>query len=307
MNGKPSADELIDVRDHFGLPSAALVEKDWLVARALAAIVSVDAGECRLVFGGGTALSRAHKLTRRMSEDVDLKIVSDKKPSEGTLRKLRNDISSALLAAGFEFDPTNPDHRKTMYNGNYTKYQLPYKPEAEGKGLRGPIQIETSVWPLRRPAVERPVASFYAEAYGHAAEVASIACSSVLETAAEKLVALTWRAGSELAGLRKERDPTLVRHIYDLHLTHDHYDPAEVAALAHEVMKDDAATRGDRFPAYQEDPLSETLRAIDGIPKDAVFVNGYAAFLRDMVYGDKPDFATAITSLNILRDQLTKL
>jgi hypothetical protein len=33
------------------------------------------------VFGGGTALSRAHKLTKRMSEDVDLKIVSEKNPS----------------------------------------------------------------------------------------------------------------------------------------------------------------------------------------------------------------------------------
>jgi predicted nucleotidyltransferase component of viral defense system len=41
----------------------------------LAAIAAVDTGEFRLVFGGGTALSRAYKLTKRMSEDADLKIV----------------------------------------------------------------------------------------------------------------------------------------------------------------------------------------------------------------------------------------
>jgi hypothetical protein len=123
----------------------------------------------------------------------------------------------------------------------------------------------------------------------------------------EKLVALTWRAGSELAGLRKERDPTLARHIYDLHMIRDHHDAAETAALAHEVMKVDAQTRGDRFPAWQKDLLGETLRAIDGIPEDKVFVDGYTEFLRDMVYGEKPDFATAIATLKCLAEQLRKL
>ena len=149
--------------------------------------------------------------------------------------------------------------------------------------------------------------SFIAEAYGRDPELPKIACSSVLETAAEKLVALTWRAGSELAGLREERDPTLVRHIYDLHMIREHYGAAETAALAHEVMKADALTRGDKFPAWQKDPLGETLRAIEGIPKDKVFVDGYADFQRDMVYGDKPDFNTAMGTLNTLADQLKKL
>ena len=117
-------------------------------------------------------------------------------------------------------------------------------------------------------------------------------------------MALTWRAGSELAGLRKERDPTLVRHIYDLYEARDHYEPAETAALARVVMEADARTRGDRFPAWQHDPLGETLRAIEGIPKDKVFVEGYVEFLRNMVYGDKPDFKTAMTSLSLLAEFL---
>ena len=138
------------------------------------------------------------------------------------------------------------------------------------------MQIETAVNPLRRDTVDKPISSFVAEAFGRAPEVAKFACSSVLETAAEKLVALTWRAGSELAGVRKERDPTLVRHIDDLHQIRGEYDPAEVADLALEVMKADAAERGDRFPAWGKNPLGETLRAIEGIPKDKVFVDGFA-------------------------------
>lgn len=307
MSDRPTQQELLEAQEHFGLPSPGLVEKDWHVVKALAAIATLDTGDFRLVFGGGTALSRAYKLTRRMSEDVDLKIVCKTPPSRGALRRLRKTITDALLAAGFVFDPNDEKYLVSMYKGHYTKYMLPYEPLAPGEGLRPHVQIETSVWPLRRDAVDKPVSSFVAEAYGREPEVPKIACSSIVETAAEKLVALTWRAGSELAGLREERDPTLVRHIYDLHMSREHYDAAETAALAHDVMKADAAARGDKFPAWKKDPLGETLRAIDGIPKDKVFVDGYAAFQRDMVYGDKPAFSAAMKSLNVLADQLKKL
>ena len=308
MSDKPTLEELLEVQEHFGLPGPALVEKDWHVVKALAAIAAVDTGDFRIVFGGGTALSRAHRLTKRMSEDVDLKIVRDKAPTRSELRKLRTKITDALLGAGFAFDPENKDHRVTMYEGRYTKYQLPYKPIAEGKGiLRPDVQIETAVFPMWRDAVDKPVISFIAEAYGRDPELPKIACSSVLETAAEKFVALTWRAGSELAGLREERDPTLVRHIYDLHMIRDEYDVKAAATLAHEVMLADAATRGDSFPAWKKDPLGETLRAIGGISKDKVFVDGYANFQRDMVYGEKPDFTTAMGTLNTLADHLKQL
>jgi len=304
---RPTLEQLLEVQEHFGLPGPALVEKDWYVVKALAAIAAVDTDDFRLVFGGGTALSRAHRLTKRMSEDVDLKIVREKTRSRGELRKLRTDITNALITAGFSFDPEDENHRKTMYEGNYTKYQLPYRPVAEGKGILRPnVQIETSVWPLRREAIEKPVISFIAEANGQKPEVATIACSSILETAAEKLVALTWRAGSELAGLREVRDPTLVRHIYDLHVIREHYDAMEVATLAVDVMKADAATRGDRFPKWQNDPLGETIRAIDGIAGDKVFATGYANFLRDMVYGEAPDFRSAMESLKTLGHHLKK-
>lgn len=158
MKNRPTLEELLEVQEYFGLPGPALVEKDWYVVRALAAIAAVDTSDFRLVFGGGTALSRAYGLTKRMSEDVDLKIISESNPSRGALRRLRSDLTDALLAAGFEFDPEDQQRRRSMYNGHYTKYQLPYKPLAEGKGiLRPDVQIETSVWPLRRGAVDKPV------------------------------------------------------------------------------------------------------------------------------------------------------
>ncbi len=307
MSDRPTIEQLDEVRDHFGLPTSSLVEKDWYVVKALTVIAAVDTENLRLVFGGGTALGRAHGLIRRMSEDIDLKIVAEKVPSRPALRDLRRKITSALLEAGFEFDPANEEHVKVMHESSFTRYQLPYHALAEGKGvLRPQIQIETSVWPMRRPAVELQVKSFIAEAYERKPEVSAIERTSVVELAAEKLVALTRRAGAELAGLRKHRDSTLVRHIYDLHEIKGRHDAADVAALAREVMIDNAATRGRDFPAYQKEPLAETIKAIGGIATDEHFSSSYAAFTRGMVYGAAPDFAMAMGTLRDLAGHLAK-
>jgi predicted nucleotidyltransferase component of viral defense system len=304
LSGEPTLQELLEVQAHLGLPSPALVEKDFHVIRALAAIAAIDTTPLRLVFGGGTALSRAHRLVRRMSEDIDLRIVGDKPPGRGALRRLRDVITQALLGAGFKFDAEDPAYRKSGNESRYTIYRLPYEPAVVGEGaLRPTIQIETAVWPLRRPSLDLPVMSFVAETLQRPPEVANIACVSIVETAADKFVGLTRRAGAELAGL-DEPDPTLVRHLHDLQALRAHYDPAEVAALAREVMPADAEAYGNQFPAYRENPLAETLRAVEGLSADLGYARRYAEFQRLMVYGLPVDYARCIGVLKELADLL---
>ena len=296
--------ELLEVQAFFGLPSPALVEKDFYVVKALAAIAAIDTAPLRLVFGGGTALSRAHRLVQRMSEDIDLRIVGDKPPGRGALRRPRDAITQALLTAGFKFDPKDSASRKSGNESRYTIYRLPYEPAATGEGaLRPTIQIETAVWPLRRPAVERPVISFVAEALRRPPEIASMVCVSILETAADKFVGLTRRAGAELAGL-DEPDTTLVRHLHDLHELREHYDPADVAVLAREVMISDAEAYGNQFPAYRENPMRETLRAVEGLAADPGYSRRYGEFQRLMVYGAKVEYPICIGTLRDLAGQL---
>jgi hypothetical protein len=305
LRDKPSLRDLFEVQKHFDLPSPVLIEKDWYVVRALAAINTADVKPFRVVFSGGTALSRAHRLTRRMSEDIDLKIVSDKPRSHAELRKLRDNVTAALLQAGFQFDPENPAHRDSANASRYTIYRLPYTPLVTGEGaLRPEIQIETAVWPLRLPPVEQSVTSFLADAFKQPPEVPSISCVALVETVAEKFVALTRRAGAELADAGGPRDKTLVRHVYDLHVIRSHYDPVEVIALAREIMRADVEAYGHQFPAYRENPVAETLRAVGGLAADDRFASYYAAFLRDMVYGEAPDFNTALATVSALADRL---
>ncbi len=305
MSDSPTLEDILEIQRHFGLPSPALVEKDWYVVRALSAISEADTGDCRLVFGGGTALSRAHGLLRRMSEDIDLKIVADAPPSRTALRRIRENITAKLIDAGFGFDPANPAHRKSNFENRYTLYRLPYAPMAAGEGaLRPEIKIETSAWPLRRPATGKPVRSFIAEGFNRPAELPEIACVAVVETAAEKFVALTRRGGAELSGVQDRRDPTLVRHIYDLCMIQHEFALDEAANLIHEIMAADAETYGHQFPAYETDPLGETLRAVERIGTDRGFAANYAMLLRDMVYGDAPDFGTAVAVLNSIANRL---
>lgn len=268
-------------------------------------MTSINADPLRLVFGGGTALSRAHRLTERMSEDIDFKIVSDESPSRAELRKLRERVTESLLAAGFAFDPNDPNQRNSHNEGRHTIYRLPYPAEIQGNGaLRPEIKIETSAWPARLKTVSFSVGSFLAEAFGEIAEVPEIACASLSETLAEKFIALTRRVGQSAATQDPVRDKTLVRHIYDLHVTRKHCDQKEIIELASQIVYAEVQAHGSKYPAYRSNPVLETLNAVDLISVDRRFAVEYSEFLRDMVYGKKPTFKSAVKSLQVLAQGL---
>jgi hypothetical protein len=104
----------------------------------------------------------------------------------------------------------------------------------------------------------------------------------------------------ELAGVARVRNPTLVRHIYDLHLTSAYYDATEVAQLAREIMPRDAEEFANQFPAYRENPVEETRRALAALETEQHFAQRYTEFLQLMVYGIKPDFAETMATITSL-------
>jgi predicted nucleotidyltransferase component of viral defense system len=294
-----------EVQAYFRLPSIALVEKDLHVVRAIAALASLDASPFRLVFGGGTALARAHKLVHRMSEDVDFKIVPHMAAdvSRSVLRQqlgeLRAKITAALLAAGFAFDPADPACTKSRNENRYTIWHLPYaRTDGAGEGLRPTIMIETTYATLRQAAITKPISSFVAEAFERPPEVPAIACVSLAETAAEKLVSLTRRTAMELAGLSRATDPALVRHIYDLHVMREHVDLDLVATMARSIAEADAKEFRNQYPDYQADIIGETRKALTALSDDVTHRNRYDSFVAAMVYGEKPAFVEALATVD---------
>ena len=299
--------ELREVQTLFRLPSVGLVEKDVHVVRAIRAVMSVDIAPFTLIFGGGTALARAHKLVRRMSEDVDFKIVPQPAApiSRNGLRrelgKLGGKVTQALQGAGFAFDPADKANPRSQNENRYTVWQLPYDSGGgAGQGLRPTIQIELTYSLLRLPPVTLPVSSFVAEAYGRLPEIPALACVSVTQTAAEKLVALTRRTAMEIAGLSRDIDPALIRHVYDLHMMKDHIDPNQAATLAGEIARTDAAEFRNQYPAYADDLAGETRKAIEALRTDPTHARRYANFLAAMVYGEQTAYGDAMTTVSAL-------
>lgn len=300
LNDKPDHKTLLEVQDYFRLPSTALVEKDWFVVRALTAIHDVEVDGLTLAFGGGTALGRAYRLLERMSEDIDLRIVGQDKPSRGALKRLRGEVNARLEAAGFVVE----GHYRVLHSDSYIRYDLPYEPIAKGEGvLRPEIKIELATFPICTAPEKRSVSSFVAEATGASPEASDVACVRLVETAADKFVALGRRAGFALFGLG-ELDHTLVRHVYDLSRMDGHYSLDEAAAIALETMRAEAASRAEDYPAYKADPRAETLRAYEVMREDAEFADHYANLLGDMVYGERPDFASAFEKVQKFADRI---
>lgn len=298
---------------------------------AMVAIASMDATPFRLVFAGGTSLARAHRLIKRMSEDVDFRVVrtGSETISQNKLRQqlggLRDQVSTALLGAGFVFDPADPAQLHSRDANQFTIYQLPHETaEQAGEGLRPTIQIELSYAQLRMPPLDLPVSSFVSEAFGRPPDIPGIACVNVTETAAEKLVSLTRRTAMELAGLSRNPDPTLVRHIYDLHMLRNHVDHPTLIALARDIALQDAHAFRNQHPAYMADVAGEARKALEFLQRPPMQIGGvgsapigvtpisgtvsvptpasalYQSFTANMIYGEQVDFYTAMTTVSDL-------
>lgn len=305
MTGSPTELELLEVQQFFGLPSVQLVAKDWQVVQAMRALLAVDAKPFRLVFAGGTCLARAHRLVARMSEDVDFKIVLPDVPMSNNQRRLalgrlRDRIVEQLTDAGFQL-AQEPQSRDT---NQYTILHLQTDSSAAGAGpLRPTIQIELSYATLRTPATHLPVASFVNQAYGRPPELGEIECVSVTETAAEKAVSLTRRTAMEIAGLSRAPDPTLVRHIYDLHMARELVDQTDVASLMHSISLVDAEQFGHQHPAYRADIAGETHKAMTYLGTDPTVRSRYEGFVAAMVYGEAVPFDEAIATVHALVEE----
>lgn len=302
-----------EVQAFFRLPSIALVEKDLFVVRAIAALAAIDASPFQLVFGGGTALARAHKIVQRMSEDVDFKVapLAAAPVSRSAIRrqmsKLRDDVSAALRAAGFAFDATDPAATRSLDENRYTVWHLPYTPESgAGEGLRPTIMVELNYAPLRRPTITLPVSSFVSEATKQLPEALAVPCVSIVETAAEKLVSITRRTAMELAGAGRDPDPTLVRHLYDLHMLRTLIVPDEVSILANAIAESDAREFANQHPAYASNPAAQTRLALEALHTDPMHQQRYNDFVSAMVYGERIEFAVALATVTELAEVMMR-
>lgn len=276
----------------------SFIEKDWFVTQVVAALAAFRYEGFELIFTGGTALSKAHKLIERFSEDVDFRVIA---PQDQQSRKALSDFKKVVLAhlreSGFAISDAQVrarnDNRLLAFEFDYPSHFN--QPAA----LRPYVQIEIAVRAPQYPGILLSVFSFVNAAYNRQPEVERIACIDPVESAADKLSALAWRIPARVRGDEKD-DPSLVRHLHDL------------ALLKHRALADEQfpvlvanAMRADDRRASSLSGLSigeKFRKMMECLEADREYQTEYDTFVRGVSYAREREFPDFVMAMQAIRD-----
>lgn len=267
------------------LTNESYIEKDWYVVRALSVIAGVDVPGVVPVFSGGTSLSAAWRIINRFSEDIDFKVAIDA-PTQSAARTrrgvFRQSVLDALASAGFVLDGDVLIGNMSRFFRASFHYGAVLPPAA---GIRPALQIEMTFGGTLMAPIARPVQSLFAQAAKAPPEIASMPCVDLVETAADKISALAWRASVRDRSSEKD-DPTIVRHIHDLAaLSESVSESRSFAELARGILKTDARRTGNP----DADGIALLRAMLTTITGDPLWRIEYERFVGAMAYGPDVD------------------
>lgn len=308
MQNEPKDLELIQTTALLlGVPDA-VIEKDLLVTRAIAAVTSVQHDHFQLIFQGGTALAKAHHLVKRMSEDCDFRLAYqsptntlNKDTQRKLLRGFRHQLLTALVDSGFTIAH---EDIKVRNEGQFITMRARYDSAfSDARELKPYLALEFFLGKVRTPTLQRAVTTLIRDTLGNKIDhpVVQVNCMSIVETAAEKWVALTRRVATA-AERDSYYDKALVRHIYDLAMINAAHPLSNThfAQLVEQVVRSDRKQFKTHNVHYHEDPVPEIKRALLELKTNPLWAAHWQSFMETMVYGDKPQYAEALITLETL-------
>ena len=269
---------------------AEIIEKDYYVTLFLKELVSVSPD---IIFKGGTSLSKCYHLIDRFSEDIDLNIETETKPSESRRKHLKSSIVSVIDKLGFTL--TNPENVKSRRD--YNRYIIDYPSVLGASYLKEMLIVETAVYQRAYPTVHKTAGSLiydFLSANGfddfirqYSLEPFELNVQSAERTMIDKLYAL---ADYYLAGTTAEHS----RHIYDI------YKLLSVVEINDELKKLAVSVADERKPH------SRSLSVQDGtdikavlreIVEKNIYESDYKTITESLLFEPVP-YETAIKALN---------
>ena len=271
--------------------------------RLVAAVASVEFGEVRPVFAGGTSLSKAFGLIKRFSEDLDFRLALPEAGLSRPGRRRYRELVVEAIRAGGHWTLDEADiivGNESRFFSCLVSYPASF---ALAPSLRPQLKLEITFLPPALGAERRALRSFVAEAQKDEPEVMEIACVAPAETAADKLSALTWRVLSRRRGSEGD-DPTIIRHLHDLaaleQMAAEH---AEFPRLLQQVFVQDVS-RGQAFGEVVDmTPGGRFAAALGILGGDAEYRDEYDRFVVAMSYsaeGETPSFEDALEAVRRL-------
>jgi len=300
-NALPKSDVILAVAKLLNI-DPYFVEKDWYITQIINTIAGTSHEDFKLIFSGGTALSKAHRLIRRFSEDIDFRVITpESAASRKSLSKFKHAVLESLRKSGFEIH----EHQVRARDENrFFSVDLDYKTNFPPSiALRPHIQIEVAFQEVQLPPVDLPVSSFVAELTNQPPEVERIACLVPAENAADKLSALAWRIPDRIRGNQYD-DPSIVRHIHDLAILKDiataHADFHNLVVSS--MRRDDKRPKNN--PSFADLPMQEKFGKMFSILADDMeYPKEYERFVQGTSYapeGSVLDFKAAVETVKQL-------
>lgn len=195
-----------------GIPPEHLEKDFWITEVLRGASNASKATGCSVIFKGGTSLSKAHRIIRRFSEDVDLVVVLPESGKGARDSTLKTFVAAAESTTGVEgtVDPSSAT------KGVKRTATFAY-PTTRGSALKPGVLMELGTRGGALPNRRLPIHSLIAE---HAEAVdlpidfeeAAPVSLLVLRTLVEKLILLHHAATEG----DSQRQATTVRHYYDV-------------------------------------------------------------------------------------------
>jgi len=280
----------------------SIVEKDYYQVQLVKLLTAIELTLPNhifdLVLGGGTGLAKCFKVIPRFSEDLDYRIIGATNLGRQTRLQLKEQIEAHVSGANNIYSINNVE----ILNRNQTfKWEIDYPTYFEiQNNIRPHLQLEVTLLELKADAVNQPMTSFVNETTGDESEITQLKCVSPIETASDKLAALSWRVNQRSQSPEKY-DPTTIRHLFDLYFLSDSYlvkDEDAFIRMSRENVEHDLKNRL-KTEGNVSDELNKILNILQA---DTTFEKDYLSLIKNTFHGnhnDIPNYNDLITKLEI--------
>jgi predicted nucleotidyltransferase component of viral defense system len=285
----------------------SIIEKDYHVTQIIHALAGIENEFFCLIFAGGTCLAKAHKIVKRMSEDIDFKIKAKFSSCNLSMSQLLKELKKfrTQIISSLSFPDLSIIDSAVRNEGKYLRVDLAYPALfSSNEILRPHLLLEFTLSDVRLPTNELGIKTIIEDVINIDAlsSSASISCISTNETAIEKWVSLTRR----ISAIEREYhydDQTLVRHLYDLNaikkssqINHHFFDLGKI------IVDYDAKQFKNQHPEYSKDPRGEIEQSLSLLKIKPIWKTRYNNFIEAMVYDKSSvsDYDLAIHSLENL-------
>jgi predicted nucleotidyltransferase component of viral defense system len=277
------------------------IEKDWFVTKLIKDTYGFTSSEpLELIFSGGTALSKAHNVIKRFSEDVDFRIHSPLPYKRTMLSRWRKAMICHLRDQGWQISDENIRARD---EGRYVGIQIDYPTHyPQHRSLRPRLKLEFRARQVQLTASMCQLSSFVNTVAKQLPEIPAIACLNIIENAADKIAALAWRVPARKNQVKRADDPNMVRHLHDLaKLLPVITDQASLLRCLKTSMQTDAEETHQDLT--EQDFIAQMQTAIAILKASPRYKEEYAVFVEGMVYENRaswPSFEEGVTAIESL-------